>query len=242
MQKLISRVRAAVQKYDMIQDGDKIAIGVSGGKDSVFLLCALHSLKRYYGKKFDIVAVTIDPCFENVETDFSLIEELCNKLSIEYVIRRSDLGKIIFDDRKEKNPCSLCARMRRGMLHDITLDLKCNKIALGHHYDDAVETFLMNLLYGGNISCFSPITYLSRKDITMIRPLIFCEDKEVRKTVRKNNLPVVKSKCPVDGATSRADTTELIKELEKDFPDIKAKILGAMQRGDISGWGEFEKK
>lgn len=232
----MSLVRAAVQKYDMINEGDKIAVGVSGGKDSLFLLVALHSLSRYYPKKFKIVAVTIDPCFGNVETDFSCVEELCRRLKIEYYIKRTELANIIFNERKEKNPCSLCARMRRGMLHDICNELNCNKIALGHHGDDAIETFMMNLLYGGNISSFSPITYLSRKDITMIRPLIFCHDKEVRKIVNKMNLPVVKSACPVDGHTKRAIAGDLISDLEKEIPDVKAKIMGAMERGNVSGW------
>ncbi len=235
MEKLMSHVRAAVQKYDMIEDGDNIAVAVSGGKDSLFLLVALHSLQRYH-KQFNIKAITIDPCFGNAHTDFSKIEELCRELNIEYVIKRSDLGKIIFEDRKEKNPCSLCARMRRGMLHDMSRELGCNKIALGHHGDDAVETFLMNLMYGGNIACFSPVTYLSRKDITMIRPLIFCTDNEISKIVNKKNLPVVKSECPADGNTSRADTTKLINTLEKDIPDIKAKLIGAMERGKVSDW------
>ncbi len=237
MEKLMSYVRAAVDKYNMIEDGDRIAVGVSGGKDSLFLLCALHSLKRYYPKKFDIVAITIDPCFNNVLTDFSKVEELCRRLKIPYIIKRSDLGNIIFNTRKESNPCSLCARMRRGMLHDITVEQKCNKIALGHHADDAVETLLMNMFYGGRIASFSPVTYLSRKDITMIRPLIFCEDAWVKRTANRLNLPIVRSECPVDGHTTRAETGEFISSLEIKHKDIKAKLMGAMERGNISGWG-----
>ena len=225
-----------MEHYNMIESGDRIAVGISGGKDSLFLLCALASMRRYYPKSFEITAITVDPCFGNVETDFSGVEELCRRLNVPYIIRRSDLGKIIFEDRKEENPCSLCARMRRGILHDMSIAAGCNKIALGHHHDDAVETFMMNLLYGGKIGCFSPVTYLSRKDITMIRPLIFCSDREIRNLATRFNLPVVKSKCPVDGTTGRADTANLITELEKTFPDVKNKISGAMQRGDISGW------
>lgn len=236
MEKLISRVRAAVEHYSMIEEGDRIAVGVSGGKDSLFLLCALSSLKRYYPNCFELTAITADPCFQGKETDFSGVEELCRRLRVPYLIRRTDLGKIIFEDRQEENPCSLCARMRRGILHDMAKAADCNKIALGHHHDDAVETFLMNLLYGGKIGCFSPVTYLSRKDLTMIRPLIFCDDREVRNTVSRLNLPVVKSGCPVDGTTGRADTTELIRSLEATFPDVKQKISGAMQRAGISGW------
>lgn len=236
MEKLISQVRAAVERYNMIEDGDKIAIGISGGKDSLFLLCALASMRRYYPKNFEIVGITADPCFNNKETDFSSVEELCRRLKVPYIVRRTDLGKIIFEDRKETNPCSLCARMRRGILHDMSIAEGCNKIALGHHHDDAVETFLMSLFYGGKIGCFSPVTYLSRKDITMIRPLIFCSDRDVRNLVARYKLPVVKSKCPVDGTTGRAETTKLIDNLEKTFPDVKNKISGAMQRGEISGW------
>lgn len=236
MEKMMSLVRAAVQKYNMIEEGDRIAVGISGGKDSLFLLAALHSLSRYYPKKFNLTAITVDPCFGNVPTDFSQVEELCRRLSVPYQIKRTDLSKIIFEDRREENPCSLCARMRRGMLHDMSRTLHCNKIALGHHGDDAAETFMMNLLYGGKIGCFSPVTYLSRKDITMIRPLIFCSDRETRNMAAKLKLPVVKSGCPVDGTTGRADTAELIGSLEKTFPDVKAKIMGAMQRGEISGW------
>lgn len=236
MEKLISKVRAAIDHYNMIEEGDRIAVGVSGGKDSLFLLASLATIRYYYPKKFEIVGITVDPCFGNEEGDYSEIEELCRELKTEYIVRRTELGKIIFEDRKEENPCSLCARMRRGMLHDMTKEMGCNKIALGHHEDDAVETFLMNLFYGGRVGCFSPVTYLSRKDITMIRPLIFCTDRECRNAGARMRLPVVKSKCPVDGSTSRAETTELINGLEKKFPDIKAKILGAMQRGEISGW------
>lgn len=236
MEKLISRVRAAIDHYTMIEEGDRIAVGVSGGKDSLFLLCALASLRRYYPKKFELTAITADPCFGGSETDFSQVEELCRRLQVPYRIRRTDLSKIIFEDRKEENPCSLCARMRRGILHDMTRDAGCNKIALGHHHDDAVETFLMNLLYGGKIGSFSPVTYLSRKDLTMIRPLIFCDDRDIRNAVNRLHLPIVKSGCPVDGTTGRADTTELIRSLEKTFPDVKNKISGAMQRAGISGW------
>lgn len=236
MEKLTSQVRAAIEHYDMIAEGDKIAVGVSGGKDSLFLLCALASIRRYYPKSFELVAITADPCFGNIETDFSCVQELCRRLQVPYIIRRTDLGKIVFDDRKEENPCSLCARMRRGILHDMSIAQGCNKIALGHHHDDAVETFMMNLLYGGKIGCFSPVTYLSRKDITMIRPLIFCSDRDIRNLAKNLKLPVVKSKCPVDGTTGRAETTQLISDLEKSFPDVKNKISGAMQRGEISGW------
>ncbi len=236
MHRAEGKIRAAVEKYDMIQENDRIAVGISGGKDSMFLLAALHTLSRYYPAHFTLHAVTIDPCFGGVEADFSAVTDYIESLGIAHTIRRTNLAEIIFEDRKEHNPCSLCAKMRRGMLHDICVDLGLNKIALGHHLDDAVQTFLMNLLYGGRIASFSPVTYLSRKDITMIRPLIFCEEKNIVHSIGRSKIPIVKSACPVDGVTARRDTELLINSLKKDFPDIKAKVLGAMQRGKISGW------
>ncbi len=236
MQKLIGRVRAAVEKYQLIDEGDRVAVGVSGGKDSLFLLCAMAELSRYYPKRFTVTAITADPCFGGRETDFSQIEALCGELSVPYIIRKTNLGRVIFEDRKEKNPCSLCAKMRRGILHNLCVEHSFNKIALGHHYDDAVQTFLMNLLYGGKLGCFSPKSYLSRKDITLIRPLIFCEERELRSAAARMKLPVVKSGCPADGVTARKDTELLLARLAQDFPDIKAKILGAMQRSGLDGW------
>lgn len=238
MQRLVSKVRSAVDKYGLIDENDKIAVGVSGGKDSVVLLCALSKLRRFYPKKFDITAITLDPCFDSKGADYSKIEQLCEKLQVEYKIKRANLFDIIFNDRKEKNPCSLCSRMRRGILHDMCKELNCNKIALGHHLDDAVETFFMNLLIGGNIGCFSPISYLSRKDLYLIRPLVFCEEKEINSVSIKYKLPIEKSKCPADGKTKRQSTKELIKSLEKDYPDIRYKVIGAMKRSNIDGFAE----
>lgn len=238
MQELTGHVRAAIDKYRLIDDGDHIAVGVSGGKDSMFLLYSLAALRRYYPKRFDIVALTADPCFGGSQTDFSAVEELCRELNVEYRIRRTELGRIIFEDRKEENPCSLCARMRRGILHDMSKDAGCNKIALGHHFDDAVQTFLMNLFYGGRIGCFSPKSYLSRKELYLIRPLVFCEESDIRRAVNRAGLPIVKSGCPADGVTARKDTADLISTLEKQFPDLRHKVLGAMERAGIDGWGE----
>lgn len=236
MQKVMRYVRAAVDKYGMIEKGDKIAVGVSGGKDSLMLLWSLAQLKRFYPAAFDVTAITADPCFGGNETDYSAVTSLCEKLNVKYIIRRTQLGEIIFKERKEKNPCSLCARMRRGILHNMAKEAGCNKIALGHHYDDAVQTFLMNLIYGGRIGCFSPKTYLSRKDITLIRPLIFCTEKELASNARRLSLPVVKSLCPADGNTSRQSAADIISSLQKSEPDIKAKIMGAMQRAGLDGW------
>lgn len=236
MQKVIGKVRAAVEHYQLIEEGDRIGVGVSGGKDSLFLLCALSELSRYYPKKFTVTAVTADPCFGGEETDFSAIEALCREREIPYYIKRTNLGTVIFDERKEKNPCSLCAKMRRGILHNTCVELGLNKIALGHHADDAVQTLLMNLFYGGKLGCFSPKSYLSRKNITMIRPLVFCEEREIANASARMQLPVVKSNCPADGVTARKDTSDLIETLEVEFPDLKAKLQGAMQRAGLDGW------
>lgn len=236
MQKLIGKVRAAVERYNMIEEGDRIAVGVSGGKDSLFLLAALSELSHYYPKAFSVTAITADPCFGGESTNFSAVQAFCAELSVHYIIRKTNLGTLIFEERKEENPCSLCARMRRGILHNLCVEEGFNKIALGHHYDDAVQTFMMNLLYGGKLGCFAPKTYLSRKNLTMIRPLIFCEEREIRNAAARMNLPIVKSACPADGVTARKDTANLLETLQKDFPDLNAKVLGALQRAGLDGW------
>ena len=236
MQILMSRMRAAMERYDMIAPGDRVAVGVSGGKDSLALLKGLAELRRFYPAPFEVVALTADPGFFGKEADYSAVQELCNSLGVEYIIRRTELYKVIFETRKESNPCSLCARMRRGILHDMTKAAGCNKLALGHHMDDAAETFMMNLLSGGTIGSFRPVTYLSRKDLTVIRPMIFATEKEVASAARRENLPVVKSPCPMDKTSERQKVKELIAALEKDYPNLRGKITGAMQRGGISGW------
>ncbi len=236
MQKLLSHMRAACQQYEMISEGDRIAIGVSGGKDSMALLASMATLRRFYPAKFDIVAITLDPRFGGVDTDYSEIEKLCKKLEVEYVIKRTQLAEVIFDIRKESNPCSLCARMRRGALHDAAKEHGCNKIALGHHLDDLAETFIMNLFNGGTLDCFMPVTYLSRKDIYMIRPMIFARESDCARVVRKENLPIVKSKCPADGNTERQEVKEMLSAMEKKYGDVRSKILGAMQRKEINGY------
>ena len=220
----------------MIEDGDTVAVGVSGGKDSVALLAGLAGVRRFVGIDFTLKAVTLDNCFNGEEGDFSPIADLCGSLGVEYILRRTDIGQIIFGERGESNPCSLCARMRRGVLHDTAKANGCNKIALGHHFDDAVETFLMNLFNEGRIGCFSPVSYLSRKDLTMIRPLIFATEREVRNAVNRAGLPVVKSKCPVDGCTERQWTKEFLYDMEKTHPGITKRIFGAIRRGHVSGW------
>ena len=236
MQKLMSYMRSAMERYDMIQAGDRVAVGLSGGKDSVALLYALAQMRRFYPQPYDVLAVSIDPQFGGVPTDYSAIQALCNRIDVPYLIKRTEIGPIIFDVRKEKNPCSLCARMRRGALHDTVKEAGCNKLALGHHMDDAVETFLMNLLNEARIGCFSPVTYLSRKDLTMIRPMVFARESDCARVVRREGLPIVKSKCPADGVTERQNVKQLLNALEKDYDDVRQKILGAMQRGHLNGF------
>lgn len=236
MQKHSSLIRAAVDKYNMIEDGDRIAVGVSGGKDSLALLAGLAHLKRYYPKNFSLVAITADPCFFGEESDYSSIQSFCESLGVEYVVRRTELYKVVFEDMKSQSPCALCAKMRRGILHNMAKELSCNKIALGHHSEDAAETMLMNLFCQGNIACFSPVTYLSEKDLYMIRPMIFCDESKILSLAERYSLPVVKSRCPMDKNTEREKTGKLMESLSRDYPDLKTKLLGALERSHISGW------
>ena len=236
MKKLLSLTRAAVDKYNMIEAGDKIAVGVSGGKDSLALLYALAKLRDFYPKPFSLVAITLDYQFNGVAEDYTAIEALCKKLQVEYIVRRTNLWEVIFETRKEKNPCSLCAKMRRGLLHDTAVANGCNKVALGHHLDDAAETFLMNLLNGGKIGCFSPVSYLSNKKLYLIRPLIFAYEKDIAAAARRANFPVVKSRCSMDKVSNRQNMKELLKSLEKDYPAVRKKIVGALERSHIDNW------
>ncbi|MBE6866487.1 MAG: tRNA 2-thiocytidine(32) synthetase TtcA [Oscillospiraceae bacterium] len=240
-QRLCGLMRKAIVQYDMLQDGDKVCVGVSGGKDSVALTLALAQLQKYIDIKFDLVAVTLDPQFYSKPTDYSRLEELFREKGIEYVIKRTDIGPIIFDQRKEENPCSLCARMRRGALHDVAKELGCNKIALGHHLDDAIETFYMNLWNEGRIGTFSPVTYLSRKDVTMIRPMALAVESDVVAAVNQMKMPVVKSACPADGVTNRQNMKDFITEKCKTDPSFRAKSLNAFQKKDLDGWGPKKK-
>ena len=236
MQNLMSRMRAAMEKYNMIEEGDVVAVGVSGGKDSLALLYALSEMRRFYPVKYEVKAITADMSFFGEKTDFSEITALCESLGVEHIIRETELYHIIFETRKEKNLCSLCARMRRGILHDMTKEAGCTKLALGHHMDDAAETFMMNLLSGGRIESFRPVTYLSRKDLTMIRPMILATEKEVLSAARKMKLPTVESPCPMDKTSNRNEMKELLAELEKKYPSLKEKIIGGLQKADICGW------
>lgn len=241
MQKILGYMRKAIQEFDLIQNGDKIAVGVSGGKDSLVLLKGLFMLKRFIGIDYDIAAVTLDPRFGGVDGDYSSTQKMCEEMGIEFKLIRTDIGEIVFNVRKETNPCSLCARMRRGALHDAAKELGCNKIALGHNYDDAVETFVMNLFNEGRLGCFAPKSYLSRKDITMIRPLVFAPEKEVRNAAKRSGLEVVKSKCPADGHTSREETKRFLAERNKADKGFSDRIFGAVRRAGLDGWGYKDK-
>lgn len=234
MKRLLSFVRRAVDDYGLIDEGDKIAVGVSGGKDSLALLSALAEMRRFYPKKYEVVAITIDMGFEG--GDFSPVNEFCDGLNVEYVVEKTDIAKIIFDIRKESNPCSLCAKMRRGSLHKAAVDHGCNKVALGHHFDDAVETFMMNLFFEGRLGCFSPKSYLSNRQITLIRPLLYATEKDVQYFTGKRQLPVIKSLCPEDHATEREKMKKLLAELERSNKGLRHRIFGAMCKGEIDGF------
>jgi len=242
MQKVLGQMRRAIQEFSLIQNGDHVCVGVSGGKDSVLLLYELKRLQAFLQVDFSITALTLDPNFGGQNTNYTPIAQLCKQIGVEYVVKRTQIGPIIFDVRKETNPCSLCARMRRGCLHDTAKELGCNVVALGHHNDDVLETFIMNLFHEGRLGCFSPKTYLSRKDLTMIRPLVFLSEKEIASAVRKLNLPVVKSCCPADGHTNREQTKAFIAQLEKNHHGLKTRMFGALRRAGLDGWGFAQSK
>lgn len=233
MRKILSRTRRAVDDYHMIAEGDKIAVGVSGGKDSLTLLCALAELRRFYPNKFDILALSIDMGFDG--TDFSKVQELCEKIGVEYIIEKTDIAEVVFDIRKESNPCSLCAKMRRGGVNDLAVKNGCNKVALGHHNEDVLETFFLSLFYEGRLGCFSPVTYLSRKDIHVIRPLIYVAEGDIKGYANRAELPVVYNPCPMDGKSKRQDMKEFINSRQKNDKFFKKKILNAIQTG-LPAW------
>jgi len=234
LQKLLGSVRKAIDDYKMIEDGDKIAIGVSGGKDSLTLLYALSHLRRFYPKKFDIEAITVNMGLKDM--DFSQVKKLCKDLGVNYTIIETQIAEIIFSHRKEKSPCSLCARMRKGAFNIKAKELGCNKKAYAHHFDDVIETMMMSLIYEGRFYCFSPVTYLDRSDITLIRPLIYVKEADIKGFRNANNLPVVKNLCPVDGYTKRNYVKELIKSLQSESPELKKRLFHAVQTGNIPGW------
>ena len=234
LQQVLSYVRKAVEDYDMIAEGDKIAVGISGGKDSLTLLYALHGLKRFYPRKFDILAVTADLGFQNLNLD--RIMQLCRELEVEYTIVETDIAKIIFEDRKEDNPCSLCAKMRKGALNQAVKAAGCNKVAYAHHKDDVVETMLMSLIFEGRFHTFAPVTFLDRTEITVIRPLIYMNEADVIGFVNKHAVPVVKSPCPADGYTKREYVKELLRRLNQENPGVKERMFTAIRNSDLKGW------
>ncbi len=234
MRKALSYMRKAVDDYNMINENDHITVGVSGGKDSLTLLVTLAALKRFYPKKFTLSAVSIDMGFEGM--DFSSIKELCEKLQVPYYVKKTDIREIIFDVRKEKNPCSLCANMRRGALNEAAKEIGSNKVALGHHYDDVIETFMMNQIFEGRIGCFSPVTYLDRKEVWVIRPMIYMPEWFVKSFSEKENLPIVKNKCTADGNTMREEVKRLLSDMESKHPGLRQRLFTALCTAEISGW------
>lgn len=237
LQQLLSYVRRAIDDYQLIEDGDKIAVGISGGKDSLTLLHALAALRRFYPRSFELCAITIDLGFDNLNLE--KIEDICKELNVEYVIIKTDIAQIVFEERKESNPCSLCAKMRKGALNEAIKKMGCNKVAYAHHKDDVVETMLLSLLFEGRFHTFSPITYLDRMDVTVIRPLIYVEESDVIGFVNKNNLPVVKSPCPADGYTKREYVHQLLQRLNQEHHGVKNRMFTAICTGEINGFKEI---
>lgn len=236
MQRILSYLRKTVETYNLIEEGDKIAVGISGGKDSLTLLMALKSLQRFYPKHFELIAISVDPGFEFFNKNF--LSKKCKDIGVPLIIEESHIKEIVFDIRKEKNPCSLCANLRRGIINSVSIREGCNKIALGHNQDDALETFLLNFLYAGNLSTFAPISYMDRSEITLIRPLIDTPEKEIRKFIRRSNIDIMPKVCPMDGVSKREDMKNMILEWEKKIPTIRSNMVGAIKRAHINGWKE----
>jgi len=234
LQQVLSRVRKAVDDYNMIEEGDCIAVGISGGKDSLTLLQALAALRRFYPNKFTLKAITIDLGFNNMNLDD--ITAMCKELDVEYHIEKTDIAQIVFDERKENSPCSLCAKMRKGALNEAIKAMGCNKVAYAHHKDDVVETMLLSLFYEGRFHCFSPVTYLDRSDVIVIRPLIYMNEPDVVGFIRRYNIPVVKSPCPVDKKTKREYVHQLVKDLNKDIPSVRNRMFTAITDSELPGW------
>lgn len=234
LQQVLSKVRKAIDDYHMIEEGDKIAVGISGGKDSLTLLYALCHLRHFYPQKFEIYAITVDMGFQNV--NFDEIKALCNSLDVKYTIIKTEISQIIFETRKESNPCSLCAKMRKGALNDAIKKIDCNKVAYAHHKDDAIETMLMSLIYEGRLHTFSPVTYLERTELTVIRPLIYMNEVDIIGFVNKHDVPVLKSTCPVDGQTKREYIKNLLRQINLENPGVKDRMFTAIQNSSMEGW------
>ena len=233
LQKLLSYTRQAVNDYNMIKDGDKIAVGISGGKDSLCLLAALSEMRRFFPYKYELEAITVSLGFN--ETDYSGVKSFCDKLGVNYTVVDTQIGRIIFDERKEENPCSLCAKMRKGALNNAAEELGCNKIALGHNKNDVIETFLMSLIFEGRISCFSPVSFLEKKKLYSIHPLIYVSEYETKSYADSLGSIIVKNPCPADGSTKRQEIKELLKTLNKTYPNLNQRIFGAVTRS-LDDW------
>ena len=233
MQRILSFMRKAIEEYNMIEENDKIAVCLSGGKDSIAMLNGFKALQRFYPKHFDIIAISINPGFEFF--DVSLLESTCKKIDVPLFIENSHIEEIVFKERKEKNPCSLCANLRRGIINTIAIEQGCNKIALGHNKDDVIETFLLNLFYTGRIYTFSPVTYMDRSKIKVIRPLIYAEEKDIRKYIKRNGITVMPKNCPMDGISKREDIKQLVISMQKHIPVVKANLFGAITR-NLEDW------
>lgn len=233
MQKLLSKIRRAVDDYSMIEAGDKIAVGVSGGKDSLTLLYALSQLRRFYPKKFDVIGVSLHMGYSDVS--YASVKSFCDEIGVEYVVKMTDIAEIVFNVRNEKNPCSLCAKMRRGGVNDLAVELGCNKVALGHHNEDVLETFFLSLFFEGRLGCFSPVTYLSRRDIHVIRPMIYIPEGDIKAFAKRSKLPIVKNPCPMDGKSKREEMKTFINERTKQDKFFKTKTMHAIQTG-LPNW------
>lgn len=236
LQRLLSYTRKAVDEYTLIDDGDKIAVGISGGKDSLTLLYALSELRKFYPKKFEVYALTVHLGIEGM--DFSEIGKLCDKLEVPYYIIETEINDIVFNIRKEANPCALCAKLRKGAFNNKALELGCNKIAYAHHRDDVNETFMMSLIYEGRIHTFSPMSHLDRTNLTLIRPLLFAPEADVIGFAKRYKLPVVKNLCPADGVTKRQETKELIKQINSEAPGFHTRLFSAIANGNVDDWPE----
>lgn len=235
MRRMLSYTRRCVYDYDMIEEGDVICVGLSGGKDSLTLLATLNALSVFYPKRFKLKAITVDLGYEG--SDFSAIENFCRELGVEFTLVPSQIGHVIFDVRRETNPCSLCAKMRRGMLNEAAVKAGCNKVALGHHFDDLIETFMLNLIHEGRIGAYPPVTYLSNTGLTVIRPLSYIPEKDINYFVRHNDLPVFFNPCPADKHTQRETVKQLIAGLEREHKGFKHRVFGAMEKSNVDKWG-----
>lgn len=234
MKHILSCMRRAIEDYDMIQDGDKIAVALSGGKDSITMLKALKSLQYFYPKKFELIAISVNPGFDFFDSAF--LKKTCDELEIPFIEEKYDINKIVFEERHEKNPCSLCANLRRGILNTTAKRENCTKIALGHNLDDVLETFLMNLFFAGNMSTFAPISHMDRSGMTIIRPLVYVPEKDTKRYIRKSGTQIMPKVCPMDGHSTREYVKQLIVSLSLKNPHVKANIMGAIQRNQINGW------